>query len=223
MKPTRLIGLCLLTTTLAAAVAAASASAALPEFTAPFPKTFTVASNGSLFETAKGTKVKCLSDVASGEVTGEKTGTIQIIFKECASKKVPCNTPGVPPGEIPTAMLSFTVGYINKSATPREVGIDLLPSAGGPFMEYACGSAVNGIVIGSVIGRITPINKKVTPPKFFPLKFKQTAGTQLVQNLEGEPKDTLETSFSGPGGPFEATGLTSVEKISFGEIVSLIA
>jgi hypothetical protein len=93
-------------------------------------------------------------------------------------------------------------------------------AAGAPFLEYGCGSATLARVVGSVIGRITPINKLVTPSETFKLKFAQALGIQKISNLEGGPIDVLETSF---GGPFETTGLASTDLILFGEPVKLIA
>ncbi len=141
-----------------------------------------------------------------------------IIFTGCKLNKIPCNTPGVVPGSIATNSLSMRIYYINKAK--KEVGIDLVQAAGAPFMEYVCGSGLFARVQGSVIGKITPINKLVTPAETFKLKFAQTFGIQKIANLEGGPVDVLETSF---GGPFETTGLKSTDLILFGTPVKLIA
>lgn len=218
MNRIRTTGLCLVATLAIGGVMAGSASAALPEFSPPFSKTFTSTSKGNLLETVGGAKTVCPGDTATGEITGPQNGQIKITFTGCKLKKIPCNTPGVAPGTIITPLLIMKINYINKAN--KEVGIDLIEPLGSPVMQYACGSATRAVVIGSVIGRITPINKIVTPPKPFILRFAQAAGAQKVTNLEGGPIDVLETSF---GGPFEGTGLASVERMKFGAPVKLIA
>jgi hypothetical protein len=217
MKRIRLIGLYLAAVFSMSAVMAASASA-LPEFSGPFSKTFTSKSKASLLETVAKVKLTCKTDTNVGEVTGPETGFMTITFSGCKVKKVPCNTPGTPPGKIVTSLLAFTVHYINKAN--KEVGMDLVPAPGAAFAEFACGSAIRGIVIGSVIGRVTPINTPVKPTKFFTLSFTQASGKQGITNLEGGPIDTLETSF---GGPFEESGLASTDRIKFGGVVELKA
>jgi hypothetical protein len=213
----RVMGLCLAAALSAGALAATSASA-LPEFSSPFSKTFTAKSAGSLFETVSGKKTKCTADTVTGEVTGPQSGTINFVFTGCAFAKTPCNTPGAAPGVIATGPLEWRIGYINKAN--KEVGMDIFEPFGGPFASYGCGSATFVKVTGSVIGRLTPINKKVIPAKVFKLKFKQTTGKQEVPALEASPIDILESSF---GGPPEATGLKSTEAILFGEPVLLSA
>lgn len=218
MKRMSIAGLCLLVVFATIAATATSASAALPEFSGPFNKTFTSTSKTSVLETVGGIAVKCTADTNFGEITGPQTGFVTIIFTGCKLGKVPCNTPGAAPGVIATATLSMKVNYINKAK--KEVGIDLVEAAGAPFLSYGCGPVLRGVVIGSVIGRITPINKLVTPSETFILKFAQAIGVQKPLKLEGAPIDVLETSF---GGPFEQTGLSSTDLILFGEPVTLIA
>lgn len=218
MKRMSVVGLCLLAMFATSAATAVSASAALPEFSAPFSKTFTSTSKTSVLETVGGVAVKCSASTNTGEITGPQTGSMSIVFTGCKLGKVPCNTPGAVPGVIATASLSMKVGYINKAK--KEVGIDLVEGSGAPFLTYGCGPVLRGVVIGSVIGKITPTNKLVTPSETFILKFTQTVGVQKPVKLEGAPIDVLETSF---GGPFEQTGLSSTDRILFGEPVTLFA
>jgi hypothetical protein len=217
MKRTRIAGLCLVAVFSMSAFTATSASA-LPEFSGPFSKPFTSTSGASLLETVTKVKLVCKSDTNVGEVTGPATGTMKITFSGCSLKKLPCNTVGLSPGEIVTAPLAFIVGYINKAT--KEVGMDLMSPTGKPFMEFVCGSGTRGLVIGSVIGRITPINVKVKAGKVFTVHFTQSKGVQKIVKLEGGPVDVLETSF---GGPFVESGLASTDKIKFGEAVELKA
>jgi hypothetical protein len=218
MKRITITGLCLAAMTLTSAVATTTASAALPEFSGPFSKTFTSTSGKTLLETVGKAKLVCGADTNLGEITGPQTGVVKIKFTKCAVKSIPCNTPGLPAGEIATTILAIKLGYINKAK--KEVGMDLLSATGAPVMEFMCGSALRGLVIGSVIGRVTPINKPVVPPKTFLLKFTQALGVQKPVKLEGQPKDVLETSF---GGPFEESGLASTDSLLFGEPVVLAA
>jgi hypothetical protein len=120
-----------------------------------------------------------------------------------------CNTVGVPPGEIVTTSLLMTLGYINEPK--KEAGIDLSTATGGPLMEFVCGG-LRVIVDGSVIGKLTPVNKPVNPPGHFVLKFAQSAGKQKPTHFEGGPVDVLSTSF---GGPFAESGRASTDTISF--------
>ena len=215
MKRLSIAGLCL---GAIFAASTATASAVLPEFTGPFPKTFTATSKASLLEAVGGTKTKCTSDSAFGELTGPQNGSMTIIFTGCKVNKIPCNTPGATPGTIATNALSMKIDYINKAK--KQVGIDLVEAAGALFLEYGCGSSVLARVQGSVIGKIGPINKLVTPSATFKLTFAQALGVQKFPKLEAAPIDVLETSF---GGPFEQTGLASTDLILFGEPVKLVA
>jgi hypothetical protein len=198
---------------------AGSASAALPEFVGPFPTPFTSKSGKTTLETVKKATITCTADKGSGEVTGPKTGTIKITFSGCefVTIGVPCNTVGVPPGEIVTAPLIMALGYIN--GPKKEVGTDLSTATGGPLMEFSCGG-LRVLVDGSVIGKITPVNKVVTPPNHFALRFTQAGGKQKPPKFEGGPTDVLSTSF---GGPFAESGLSSPEEVAFPVAIMIAA
>jgi hypothetical protein len=200
------------------AVGAQSSSAALPEFSAPFGKPFTSTSGQIRLRGVSGKRVICAASTDSGEITGPKTGTVTIAMTGCMHKKTQCSTPGSAPGEIVSPALAMTVGYINKGA--KTVGIDLAEPSGGPFLLFSCLSGTRVLVLGSVIGRITPVNKAVTPSETFTLNFRQLGGIQKIQNLEGEPKDTLEVSFLAP---LETGGLRMEDKVLFAEPVTLSA
>jgi hypothetical protein len=198
--------------------AAAPAGAALPEFSVPFPKTFTVSSGTSTFRTVSGNGVKCASDTGVGEMTGAQSGWVQLTFQGCKVKTKLCNTPGLTPGTVGTSMLAIKMNYISKPK--KQVGWDLIPLAGGPVAELGCTSALFGEIVGSVIGRVLPINTTVTPPVAFELRFVQTAGIQKFTKLESQPLDFLETNLFGPT---EQTGLMSIESVLFTEPVLLSA
>jgi hypothetical protein len=194
------------------ATVTASASAALPEFVGPFPAPFTAKSGLAKLETVKGAVISCTADKGAGEVTGPKTGTVVITFSGCefVALGLPCNTVGAPPGEIATTTLVVTLGYIN--APKKEAGIDLSTATGGPLMEFVCGP-LPAKVVGSVIGKVTPVNKPIKPPGHFTLKFTQAGGVQKPTHFEAGPIDVLSTSFGG--GPLAESGLASTDTLAF--------
>ncbi len=212
MRRTRTLGLGLAVAFAVSAVAAASAAAALPEFVGPFPKGFTSVSGKVTLETVGKTKVTCTGDTNAGQISGPKEGNARIRFTGCiAANKSQCMTPGASSGEIVTSVLTVTLGYISRET--REAAIDFSsPPTGALFTEFTCLN-IKANVRGSVIGKITPINKKVKPPNAFTVKFKQAKGKQSIKNLAGASTDVLETSING--GPVQETGLGSVDKISF--------
>ena len=209
MKSIKKLALCFTPVLVLSAGAAASAGAALPEWVGPFPTKFTSASGVTILETVKKAQIVCASDKGAGEVTGAKTGTIKIKFVGCEliTLGLVCNTVGVPPGEIVSPTLLATLGYIG--APNKEVGVDLSNPTGAPVLEFVCG-ALRVIVDGSVIGKITPVNKTVVPPGHFALRFTQAGGKQKPTHFEAEPIDVLSTSF---GGPFAESGLSSPETV----------
>jgi hypothetical protein len=217
MSRLRTVALCLIAMFAIGAVSAASASA-LPEFTGPFPKPFSSTSKTSILETVGKTKVKCTADTNAGEVTGPTTGLVRIRFTGCESKTFPCNSPGAAAGEIVTTVLSGILGYVNRET--KEVGLDLSNPAGALLAEFQCVN-LRFAVRGSVIGKVTPVNKPVIPPSRFIVKFVQKAGKQSIMKLAGGPVDILETSVNG--GPFEPSGLSSTDALLFKEPVVINA
>lgn len=207
----RTIGISALAVLALAATATGTASAALPEFVGPIPVPFTAKSGVTTLETVKKATITCTSDTAAGEVTGSKTGSVKITLSGCEFVTIglPCNTPGVPPGEIITNQLMMTLGYI--SAPKHEAGVDLSTATGGPLIEAVCGP-LRVIVAGSAIGRIIPVNKVIAPPGHFTLRFTQALGKQKPTHFEAGPIDVLSTSF---GGPFAESGLASSDSIAF--------
>jgi hypothetical protein len=208
----RILGICL-GATFALGVTATSASA-LPEFGPPTGK-FTVKSKTTKFETASKVKITCLADTGSGEITGPTTASMTVRFTSCTSSAivgVMCQSPGLAPGEITTFPLFGKLGYISREPE-LEVGLDLANPAAGIFTEFMCGAALERLS-GSVIGKITPINK---PTKKLTLKFVQKKGIQKPLNLLGEPPDFLMN-----GNP-EPVGLASSEGMTFAAPVVVIA
>lgn len=222
MTRVRMLGLALVAALAVTAVAVSSASAATcstkPCFTGPYPNTFTSKSGAGTLETVGGTKVKCSSDsTEGGEITGEKTDKVKsVVFKGCESSGFKCSTSGAASGEIKTSELESTLGYINKST--KEVGIELKPKGGGNFATFECTAFVKVTVKGSVIAVITPINTETTK---YTLKFTQTKGKQTPQNLEGQSKDTLESSVDG--GAFEESGEETSDELTLAKTAKIEA
>jgi hypothetical protein len=210
MTRMRRLGLCCIAVLALCATVTASASAALPEFL-PSPMPFTAKSGATTLETVSKAKITCISDTATGEVTGPKTGTVTIKLSGCelVTLGLACNTVGAPPGEITTVSLLMTLGYIN--GPKKEVGLDLSTATGGPLLEFVCGP-LKVIVEGSAIGKVTPVNKLIKPPGHFTLKFAQSTGKQKPTHFESGPIDVLSTSF---GGPFLESGLASTDTLAF--------
>lgn len=206
----KIVGLCLVAT-FASIISVSAASAALPEFLGPFPNAFASKSGKTTLETVTGLKVTCKGDVAKGEVTGPKTDNVMITLTGCVLNGISCNTPGVAAGDIVTSPLISTLGYINKAK--KQVGDALENATGGPFTQFICGTGLTITVTGSVIGKITPVNALIAPPKHFKIAFKQATGKQKPPKLEGGPVDVLGVSVNG--GPSEEAGLSSTETLTF--------
>jgi hypothetical protein len=203
----RIVGLCLMTAIGISATVSASASAALPEFSGPFPKSVTSKSGIAIIETVGGARASCQAGTNTGEITGPKTGTATLKLTGCVVLSFKCTSPGAAEGEIVSNPLSITLGYINKAKL--EVGVSLESATGGPFAEFKCGP-VNVTETGSLIGKITPVNKIVKAGKPLKLKFAQRKGKQKPNKFEGGPIDVLMASVDGAP-PEEAGVSTKVE------------
>jgi hypothetical protein len=212
VRQLRRMSLCLVLVGTLGAIAVSQASAALPEFVGPTPVPFTSTLKGtSTLETVSGLKITCTGGTDVGEVTGPKTLTIKILFTGCELNGLTCSTSRTK-GGIETSTLTGTLGYIKQAK--KQVGVDLSSPAGGPFMTFTCGEDLQIAVFGSVIGKITPVNKTILPPKkHFTLKFAQKLGKQKPRQLEGAPVDVLDVSVLG--GPAEEAGLAATDLLYF--------
>jgi hypothetical protein len=221
MKHIRIIGLALVAVFAFSAIAAVSASAAKPEFK-PFqtgkPKkhiTFTWTSGKPLLETVGGSKRECQKGTGTGELTGPKTDTTTVTFKECTAFGFPCTTPGAGAGEIKTVLLESTLGYITRK--PKVVGDSLSPKGGGDFTTFVC-AGVTIVEKGSVIGALTPTNALGVT---YTLTFTQLKGVQKPIKLEGGAKDVLETSIGG--GAFEESAEQTTATLTMSSATTLKA
>jgi hypothetical protein len=209
----------------ACSVAATPSFAAPPEFSPPFPNPFKAVSRGMTLETIGGFKVTCTADTSNGEVTGPSTAALTITFTGCARGEGPdggsCqNASG---GEIITEPLFGTLGYLNRKHTA--VGLDLSnPSAsptGGALIKFFCGEDTSVEVVGSLIGRVAPINKVVEPGGHMTLKFAQKGGHQAIKKLLGGSRDVPMTRVLF--GPLEESGIASTGLLSFASPIEIIA
>lgn len=215
------LGACSAVALATCAIATTAASAAPPEFSPPFPNPFTSTSGAMTLQTVGKVKVLCKADTNKGQVSGPAAALVTIRFTGCTTTAVAgvlCQSPNGAPGEIATEMLFGTLGYVSK--TPLEVGLDLSNPTGGPMLVFTCG-ALRGEVFGSVIGRITPLNKLVKPGAHVTLKFAQKAGHQAIPMLLGGPLDVPLTRLGG--GPLEESGLASTDKLTFAAPIVIIA
>ena len=218
MRPTSSIGSCAVAAVACCALAAGPASAALPEFIPGAGVHFVAKSGKTILETVSKNKLTCHADNGEGEIVAPKTLTVKLVLTGCQNKKVPCNTVGRGAGEV-VLSADGTLGYVVNPEV-KEVGLDLATPTGAPLMEFVCGPALRGFVSGSVIGKITPVNTFVKPPKHFTLLFKQAGGHEAITHLFGEPVDVPFTSF---GGPSEESGLASKDMLGFAAPVDIAA
>jgi hypothetical protein len=221
----RILGLSLCAALAVCSIAVTPSLAAPPEFSPPFPNPVKAVSKGITLETIGRFKVTCTADTSSGEVTGPATAALTITFTGCATGEGPgggsCqNAKG---GEIVTEPLFGTLGYLNRRHTA--VGVDLSnPSAspaGGALIRFSCGEDTSVEVVGSLIGRIAPINKVVEPHGNMTLKFAQKEGHQAIKKLLDGSRDAPMTRVLF--GPLEESGIASTELLSFASPIEIIA
>jgi hypothetical protein len=217
MTRIRIIGLALVAVFAFAAVATATASAVEPEWVyTGTEKGFTGKQAGSgTLETKSGLKVTCTGGSSSGAIgnTGTKTVTEATIkFTGCEHEAKKCQT-GAVEGEIETKKVSGELGYVSKATTPHEVGILLKPKEGTVFVVFKCGIFEKEEVTGSIIGKITPVGKKVKTTEHFTLSYTQTKGVQAVKKFEGIVEEHfLKASLDGF--PSEESGLQSTQELT---------
>lgn len=229
MTRVRTLAIALMAVFALCAVSAAAASAALPELVnakgeALVKKKFTDASEGETkLESKSGLTVTCKAAKSTGESTGTKTSAHNIVtFTGCTSSfGGSCNTKGKAAGEIVTNELSGEIGYVNKAN--KEVGLELHPTSGTVFATFECGAFLKNEVRGSIIGALTPINKKVKTTEHFTVKYEKGAekGTQKITKFEGGSEDVLESSLDG--GSFEKANEQATGTIKFEEEAELKA
>jgi hypothetical protein len=169
-------------------------------------------------QTVGGFKVICKADRNTGEVTGPTTVIMTITFIGCTNGRASCQNAGAL-GVIVTTPLVGTLGYV--SMVPKVVGLDLSSPPGGPFMSFVCGEDQSVQVFGSLIGKVTPINKTIAPGELLKLTFAQKEGHQQIKMLLGGPLDVPMTSVFG--GPLQESGIATSDLLAFAAPIRVIA
>jgi hypothetical protein len=174
-------------------------------------------------------KVECTSESATGEITGTKTiGKVLVKFFGCQIFGLKCSNTGVE-GEVQVRPINGTLGWINKSVSPRQVGISLQPTVKkGLFASFDCsgihinvGEGPKGETVypepgggDSIISPIVPVNE-MSPT--FTQVFSAKAGKNQPEKLEGKALDVLEAEIqiSGNKSKWEAAG-QEIENVTTG-------
>jgi hypothetical protein len=213
MKRVRITGLGGLAVLVLIALTPASAAATLPEVIGASEGP--LASKGLTLLTTGGQKMKCTASEGSGAGVEEpKHVDLFLNFTGCTLAKAPCKSGVAPPGDVGFT-LRGTLGYINEAM--KQVGADFEGSAPPEIAEFECGG-VSVTVSGSVIGRVTPINKLTTTVK---VKLIQHGGVQMPKSLEGGLPDFPFTVIGG--GPTVESGIGLKVKIMLGGPVTVAA
>ncbi|MCW3027759.1 MAG: hypothetical protein JWN81_970 [Solirubrobacterales bacterium] len=165
----------------------------------PKPKFSALISLVTLETVGKAT-VKCGSGEFSGEWTGPKTASLNLLFGGClnGATKKSCQTSPTAQADIKTEQaLEGELGFIAGGEKPV-VGLDVKPkSPSTVLLTFVCGGPPEvGVgepwtVEGSVIGSIKPTNNMKLA---FKLGYKAVAGKQIPEQFESGVKDTLITN-----------------------------
>jgi hypothetical protein len=143
--------------------------------------------------------IKCINANFTGEYITAKTATVTVQFQGCVNQaNVQCQS-GNTKSEIQTLPLEAEYGFIRNEVKEGKiivvVGLDLKPTP--PLTElasYECGNPLESAKIeGSVIGKVSPINKMTSVLNF--LYYVRKNGEQLPQKFQEGPTDTLTTTF----------------------------
>jgi hypothetical protein len=204
------------------AVAASAASAALPEWAgaAKENKSFTSKSGITKLKVKNGITVTCKKSTNKGNIvpgSNKKEGTVVVTFQECFAAGVDsCKSATGAAGEIITNPLTMELGYIVKAT---EVGVSLVPSAGKkePLATFECaiGTGESVVVTGSVIGKITPLNKAGTT-KFELTLAENAKEEQVPTKFETGAEDTLKASVGGATATAATETTEKPDEIEFG-------
>jgi alpha-tubulin suppressor-like RCC1 family protein len=156
--------------------------------------------------------IKCLATNLSGEWSGPKTASVNVEFQGCTTPTgAQCQTVTNPQNksEIKLSGVVGELGFIRyeevEGRVTEVVGLDLKPQPPmTSFATYECtGSSEAGHIEGSVIGKITPLNKMTSESKL--LYYATKSGEQRPEAFQASPTDTLTTSFTS-GVPEESKG-----------------
>jgi hypothetical protein len=97
---------------------------------------------GEVKQEEVGLSVECEEETNEGLTVGQNAvEDIEVTFTGCLlAGEVECHSAGAVEGEIKTNTLKGKLGWIDKTTTPKKVGIQLTPQAGKstPFAEFTC-------------------------------------------------------------------------------------
>jgi hypothetical protein len=99
------------------------------------------------------TEIECESETNTGEISGkDEVKNVDARFFGCKLiGTAPCSNTATS-GEINVNVLKGKLGYINKNATPKEVGVLLEPATKkGLFAQFECGNLVE-VLVGAAPG-----------------------------------------------------------------------
>jgi hypothetical protein len=165
------------------------------------PQKFSGGGTEAVLSTAGHPTIKCPVANFSGEWINPKMATVSVELQACTNPLgEQCQTVTLNKSEIKTLPLLGELGFIKNEVKEGKVvvlvGLDLKPAP--PLTElasYECtGTEGSAHVTGSVIAKIKPINKMTTESNLVYLVRK--SGQQIPENFQGEPKDTLSTTFT---------------------------
>jgi hypothetical protein len=148
--------------------------------------------------------VSCKSGAVLGRFTGPKTTSVKVTFRECTNPIAQtCQTNATEAGVIEFVPLEGEFGFIKNEVVEGKirvsVGLDLKPA--GPITDlttYVCGpTAETAAVEGSVIAKFKEIDKLTRATNLY---YMGSRTAQSPESFQEGPKDTLSTTYAGPGG-----------------------
>jgi hypothetical protein len=210
MKFIRVTVLCLVAIFATGVVAATASAATVEEKTGKGEGTTTN-------EKGEPIKIKWEKDEIKGtsNATGLKSSGNTLFSTSLGGVK--CKSPGAKEGEVKTAPLTATLGFINKAK--NEVGLEVKPSEGEVFAKFTCGE-VTVEIKGAVIGSIGPVNKLVELGSHFTTEFAQKEGKQAIKKFEGGAEVGLSIRLSG--GSFRAAAFQDSGELFFSEVAEIV-
>jgi hypothetical protein len=189
-------------------VGVSTASAALPEFFPPTKNTFT--GGTTAIKITDGFGDSCTAGKVTGEIGGAKLLS-HVVFSGWVCSANFCYTKGEP---IKTEELSGRIGYLVKSE--KKVGL-LLESTTSKWWKCL----ISRSIVGSVIGRITPVNKTTNK---FTISYETLTEKQKFKAFEGEEAThQLEVLFEEPGEPHKSFGLEGTVTVTTAKFVDIEA
>jgi len=190
MKLSRLVGLIFAAVLAMSLMAVSAAFASAPEFNPGTPQAFTSESGTGQLETSTGTKIKCLTDLDKGEITGAKTvGNVVVIFHNCSSTEsggCSVKSEGGPNTSlIITKTLDGELGSVKKTEAASGVGLLLLPTTGTTFvvLEGTCLPVTPSPVQGTVAGEVNPVNTTASKDGSLTFQGSGTGGQNLIRSI----------------------------------------